>query len=400
MPLSSPLQVPLAPSEENMWQSSSSNNSAQQSDTELNALYEKGKTRILTEINREKLPSLAEALKKPDYLKIHPFYQRRERWDTKKKSRLIESFLVNVPVPPIILYEENYNSYEVIDGQQRLTAIRDFYENKLRLTGLEIWPQLNGRTYSQLPEKIKAGIDRRSISSIVVITESTSDPEEKFYLKQLAFERINSGGEKLSNQEVRNCLYFSKFGNLLLELSRYPIFAQAWNIPLEDENPEALKRNNLYKKMEDAELVLRFFALRHVENFRRGMKGFLDLYMMKSQNFSEGDIDFLKKIFLDTLNLAFEIYENNLFRPYNPELEQWEEKPYKDYYDAVMVGLSNHLSNAETLLERKHIVLEETKKIFQDEHTRKILTGGARNKADIQERIKKFDTMLSRVIHE
>ncbi|XWK88512.1 MAG: DUF262 domain-containing protein [Phormidium sp.] len=78
---------------------------------------------------------------------LQPFYQRRLRWDEKKQSRLIESFLINIPVPPIILFEKEYNFYEVMDGQQRITAIRDFYENKLRLTGLELWSELNGRTY-------------------------------------------------------------------------------------------------------------------------------------------------------------------------------------------------------------------------------------------------------------
>lgn len=108
------------------------------SDGEINDKYSSQENRILTEINREKLPSFAEALKKKGYMNVQPVYQRRPRWDAKMKSRLIESFLINIPVPPIILFEEDYNSYEVMDGQQRITAIREFYENKLKLTGLEL----------------------------------------------------------------------------------------------------------------------------------------------------------------------------------------------------------------------------------------------------------------------
>lgn len=157
--------MPLATTEKKMWEVSPSKDPTKMPDSEINAKYEKGEKRILTEMNREKLPSFAEALKKPGYMEMRPFYQRRERWDKKMQSRLIESFLINIPVPPIILYEKDFNSYEVMDGQQRITAIQDFYENKLKLTGLEVWPELNGRNYNQLPVKIKAGIDRRSISS-------------------------------------------------------------------------------------------------------------------------------------------------------------------------------------------------------------------------------------------
>ncbi|MEH1956448.1 DUF262 domain-containing protein [Nostoc sp.] len=307
----------LAPTEEQMWEASAFQNRIQMSDSEINDKYESGDQRILTEMNREKLPSFVEALKKPGYMDVRPFYQRRDRWDEKMQSRLIESFLINIPVPPIVLYEKEFNFYEVMDGQQRITALRDFYENRLILTGLELWPELNKRTYATLPTKIRAGIDRRSISSIVLITESASNPEEAMLLKQLAFERLNTGGIALSQQEVRNCLYYGKFNQLLLDLATNSIFAEAWEIPLDSKLK--LVQNNLYKKMEDAELVLRFFALRHVNDFRRGMEGFLDLYMIKSLKFSDEDIDILKNIFIKTVDLAHKIYAENLFKPFDPQ---------------------------------------------------------------------------------
>jgi len=389
----------LAPVEEKMWEKSISKIGTQTSDVEINEKYESGEKRILTEINREKLPSFVEALSRnPKYMNLRPFYQRRARWDTKMQSRLIESFLINIPVPPIILYEIDYNSYEVMDGQQRISAIRDFYTNKFALTGLELWPEINKLKYEQLPVKIRAGLDRRSISSIVILRESTSDPEEALFLKQKTFERLNTGGVDLSQQEVRNCLYYGKFDSLLIELARHPIFAKAWGIPIDDNSPE-LSTNNLYKKMEDAELVLRFFALRNVEYFRNGMEGFLDLYMMKSLGFSERDIEFLKEIFLQTIDLAHQIFEESLFKPFEPKSGNWKKTSYKAYYDAVMVGLSRHLDKSEILIERKSKVIEETKKLFDRKESR-LLTGEGRSKADIQERIRMFDEMLSQVIGE
>ena len=174
--------MPLAPVEEKMWEKSLSKTWTKTSEVEINEKYESGEKRILTEINREKLPNFVEALSKnPKYMNLRPFYQRRARWDIKMQSRLIESFLINIPVPPIILYEIDYYSYEVMDGQQRISAIQDFYTNKFALTGLELWPELNKLKYEQLPGKIKAGLNRRSISSIVILRESTSDPEEGLF---------------------------------------------------------------------------------------------------------------------------------------------------------------------------------------------------------------------------
>src|SRR5207248_2770229 len=86
--------------------------------------------------------------------------------------------------------------------------------------------------YLRLPPKIKAGIDRRSISYTVLLHESAETEEEAMLLKQLVFERLNTGGTKLSQQEVRNCLYHGPFNSLLLELSKEPAFRRAWQLPL------------------------------------------------------------------------------------------------------------------------------------------------------------------------
>ncbi|MDB9319944.1 hypothetical protein [Nodularia spumigena] len=89
----------LAPTEAKMWEKAASKKQIRMSDAEINEKYESGEQRILTEMNREKLPSFVEALKKPRYMDVRPFYQRRTRWDETMQSRLIESFLINIPVP-------------------------------------------------------------------------------------------------------------------------------------------------------------------------------------------------------------------------------------------------------------------------------------------------------------
>ena len=173
------------------------------SDEEINKKYRDGEIRIVTEQARYPLNTISSLLKSDDY-KLNPEYQRRHRWSNKKRSVLIESLIMNVPLPPIFLYEFDYSSYEVMDGLQRLTAIASFYDDGFELEGLEKWPELNGRKYSKLPKLVKQGIDRRYISSIILLHETAKSDDDADYLKQMVFDRINSGGEVLTPQEKRN----------------------------------------------------------------------------------------------------------------------------------------------------------------------------------------------------
>ena len=158
-------------------------------------------------------------LESDDY-QLNPEFQRRHRWDDAKKSKLIESFIMNVPIPPIFLYEDRFSHYEVMDGLQRLTAIKTFYNDKFSLEGLEEWAELNGRKYSNLPDQVRRGIDRRYLSSIILLQETAKTPREAQRLKQLVFERINSGGVKLEPQEARNAIYNGPLNQLCIKLAR------------------------------------------------------------------------------------------------------------------------------------------------------------------------------------
>lgn len=396
----------LSPTEAAIWQTIQEDSQEKKTDTEINNRYESQERRIVTESNREKLPNFVEALKRPSYMDLRPFYQRRARWDDEKRSRLIESFIVNVPIPPIILYEKELGSYEVMDGQQRVSAIKSFYENDFKLRNLEMWPELNGRTYATLPSKIRSGIDRRSIASIVILKESAANNEEAMLLKQLTFERLNTGGVKLGAQEVRNCVYQGGFNTLIRDkLSRNHIFTEAWQIPdIECSDlqnpPRELAENKLFAVMGDVELILRFFALRHANQFRRGLKGFLDLYMVKSLEFDNDDIMFLENLFIDTIKFAHEVYEKKLFKPFDPLSGNWKELPHRAVYDAVMIGFCRHLENQEILIHRKDKILEETKNAFKNDH-KKLLTGSAKgSKTETIERLKIIDEILAGIAKE
>src|SRR5438552_817287 len=85
-----------------------------------------------------------------DQINLNPDFQRRDRWDQDKQSRFIESIIMNVPIPPVFLGEDEYGSYVVLDGRQRLTAIHDLLNNVFALKGLELWPELNGFRFVEL----------------------------------------------------------------------------------------------------------------------------------------------------------------------------------------------------------------------------------------------------------
>lgn len=395
--------MPLTPSERQMWDAVVDEAVLGKDDKAINERYARGEGRIVIETNREKLPGFVLALKKTNYMDLMPFYQRRPRWDAAKQSLLIESFLMNIPVPPVFLYEKDYNSYEVMDGQQRITALRDFYDNRLKLTDLQMWPELNGRYYHNLPDSLKAGIDRRSITSIVLLKESTADEAEASYLRETVFERLNTGGVALERQEIRNALYRGPFNDLLTELSRLDLFRRVWGIPRYVENEidinPSLLQNSFFSKMADLELVLRFFALRHAEKYRRGMQGFLDLYMTKAMKFKADDLQMLRQDFITTMNVAVEIFGDKVFCPYNVREKGWETKPQKAFYDAVMVGLSERLGKIADMVPKREEIIEGTKALFFA-HEEGTFTGRGNSKKDVQDRIQLFGKMLDSVLSQ
>lgn len=391
----------MAESETFMWNKSIHEDAQTMTDAEINEKYRAGEQRIVTESNREKIPNFVGALEKPNYMKVRPFYQRRQRWDISRRSKLIESFIMNIPVPPLFLYEKDFNQYEVMDGQQRITSLKSFYAGEFKLSGLEIWPELNGRTYSTLPSQVKHGLDRRSISYIVVLRESTPEEEDAVFLRQTVFERLNTGGVKLEHQEIRNCLFQGDFNNLLSELTRIDQFRDAFGLPRysEDENePGAeIKKASMYQKMTDAEIVLRFFALRHAKHYARGMQGFLDLYMARARMFNDSDLDVLRNIYIKTLNLATNIYDNLVFHPYDPKKREWVDRTQKAFYDSVMVGLSEFIEHDNKVVSKRDEIIEATKNLFID-NPPGTFTGRGNTKSDVKERISKFTGMISGIL--
>jgi hypothetical protein len=347
------------------------------SDEQINQKYIKGEVRIITEQARYPLSAIPGMLDGNDY-SLNPEFQRRHRWNVTQKSKLIESFIMNVPIPPIFLYENEYSHYEVMDGLQRLTAINDFYKNKFMLEGLEEWPELNGKKYSELPTQIKKGIDRRYLSSIILLQETAKDEIEATKLKQLVFERINSGGVKLEPQESRNAIYNGKLNDLCIELARNNYLCKMWNIPLQTEKEIAdkevsndLLNNVFYSKMTDVELVLRFFAYRQkTSQIDKSFKIFLDNYLQKGNRFEVDVIIGLRDIFSATIKFVYDLLGSNafcLFRLRNGKWS-WYNRPTTAIYDPLMLVCSEYLTQKDILLQKKDIVVKELENLYKNNY--------------------------------
>lgn len=383
---------------------------------EINDKYLKGEVRIVTEQARYPLPSLSELFSSNSYI-LRPEFQRRHRWDVKKQSKLIESFIMNVPVPPIFLYEKDFSVYEVMDGLQRVTAIMEFYQDKYTLEGLEQWEELNGKRYSQLPEQIKKGIDRRYISSIILLKETAKSEDEANRMKQMVFSRINSGGAKLEDQEYRNSQYASAFNNMIIGLARNPYFCEIFDIPQRtadedlfgDNISNDLKENQLFSKMKDVEYVLRFFAMRNIQAWNKcTLSKFLDQVLQDSRNLPDNVTSKYRELFDETIKLAFDIYGDNVFKlrkkmvlkdaddGKDVYLWRWNSTPNLMVYDPVMVALSNNIERKAELVDKKNEILGKTQYLF--EHYEGMWNGRNTAKANVEERIEAFDRLFKGVL--
>lgn len=367
-------------------------------DDQINEKYKKGEIRIVTEQARYPLDNISTMLDSKKY-KLNPEYQRRKRWNNERKSRLIESFIMNVPVPPIFLYEVDYSIYEVMDGLQRLTTIYDFYQGKFTLENLEYWRELEGRGYNQLPEQVKKGIDRRYLSSIVLLQETAKSEEEAEHLKRIVFERLNSGGEKLTPQETRNALHNGRFNQLCIKLARNDHFRKMWNLPLEGDGEEKLLMSEAYRKMEDVELVLRFFAYRHIEKLISPIDKFLDEFLKQANHFPDETLKGLEQLFNNCIEVIYLIFKESAFLL--PTKEREYKKPSKNVYDPIMQAFANNIEHKENLLANSITIKEnkyKDKESLYPNNGKKLFDGRNNNRTDVISRIEYFDKLLKNYI--
>lgn len=284
---------------------------------------------------------------------IEPHYQRRHRWSAQKQSALIESFLLNVPVPPIYLAEDKLGRYSVVDGKQRLTAIYEYLSGKFALHRLESFDDAEGLYFEELPEDIRNALAIRPYLRVITILKQ-SDP----LLKYEVFIRLNRGGESMEAQELRNVAFRGPLNDLIVRLSG--------NTFLKNQLKIKDKKSPMYQNMVDVELVLRFLTLREVwRHFSGGMREAMDNFMIRHQLALPSKQEEYEHAFCTAIERCSLLWGDHAFR--RPDGTTWRSQLLNGMYDSQMVAASE-LSNSafERALHNREIVIDRTRRLFSD----------------------------------
>ncbi len=300
-------------------------------------------------------------LYKDEEIIIRPQFQRLFRWDIEQKSRLIESILIGIPIPPIFVQQRKDGVWEIVDGLQRVSTILEFVgvlkdKQPKALVKTKFLPSLDGIFFKEF-EDIEESKDNHFSKEIqlvfkrvplgVEIIKRESDPTTKYEL----FDRLNSGGSSLTEQEIRNAIFLTEkpFAiELLHKLAEQDNFTNSVSLPDKDIN-------NAYND----EIVLRFLAYTQVPHkfreYGNSIKDFLDNYLKNDIN--ENNVYLLEKHFNSFFNFMENNFAENSFRTLRADGKYI--KGFKiSKFEALVIGLKD---DVEKLNNNKEFYIKKIK---------------------------------------
>lgn len=263
---------------------------------------------------------------------VDPEWQRKYVWERPRASKLIESILIDVPIPVIYLAKNDEGRYEVIDGLQRLTSVFRFFDNEYPLTGLEIVRDLNGLHFKDLPERYQNKVNDYTLRTFELAPQTPKD------LMFLIFERLNTGGVALNDMEIRNSLFRGRLNQLIKELAEDPDFITAVN------------QSRLARRMQDRALVLRFLAFfeRTHLKLRSGLKRFLNEFLETYRDPSQAKIKEFEDQFRKSMKAAVTIFGDSAFRLRREQREgsrfagEWAGRPNAAVFQVISVSFTRY----------------------------------------------------------
>ena len=273
-------------------------------------------------------------------LELQPEYQRKYVATAKIASKLIESILIDVPIPVIYLAEERDGSYSVIDGQQRLTSFISFINGKypngeiFKLTGLKVLKELNRKLFSEIGKEHQNKIRKTTLHTIIIKKESNED------VKFEIFERLNTGSIKLNEDEIRNTVFRGEYIKLLAKLENNETFHQL------------VQKDNFKNRMIYRGMILRFLALSEKSylNYIPSMKQFCNKELRDNRHLSEEKVKEYESRFNHSLDLVKTVFGDKDFRRYKPATNDenggWTTSRINmALYDIQMCGFVNYSKN-------------------------------------------------------
>lgn len=285
---------------------------------------------------------------KYEEIDLMPDFQRKAGlWSPEKKSQLIESLLLRIPLPAFYFDGSINTKWVVIDGLQRLTALKEFFVDKnprLKLQGLEFLQELNGTTIDDMPRSYVRRMKETQVTTYII------NPGAPVNLKYNIFKRINTGGLELEPQEIRHALYQGFATKYLKELANLEEFRRATGYSVNTD------------RMLDREFVLRFLTF-----FKLGVlgyKGSIDLFLnagmelLNNGEFEKADAKYIKERFIRVLNVSWEIFGKYAFRRM-PDFRKRRQisKALFETWTCVLAKRSDEELNI--LLDRKEYLLEK-----------------------------------------
>ncbi|EOX4914791.1 DUF262 domain-containing protein [Vibrio diabolicus] len=279
-------------------------------------------------------------------MKLDPAFQRLFRWEDEQKTKLIESILIGIPVPEIFVAQKGDNRWHVVDGVQRLSTLLQFagalegYE-KLVLKTCKYIPSIEGCTWDTLPDDITRGLKRAKLNISIIHTGGTDEAQYEL------FQRLNTGGTVLSEQEKRNCLILMinpSFFEKIEELKNYPNFRECLTLSEDD-----------YKQELHMELILRMFIGYHdnVVYSEHGpihkivLDSFIDketIRLIKEANLAQFEVDFKK-----TFDKLKNTLEKESFKKYDTETHRFKGGFNVSAFEMLTIGISKNINTVEQL---------------------------------------------------
>ena len=316
-----------------------------------------------------------------EIIDLAPKYQRRERWEVERQSELIELFLLNVPVPPIYLAEEEYGIYSIIDGKQRITAVSDYLNNSFPLKGLEEFPELNGARFRELPKTLQNALKVRPYLRVITLLKQ-SHPR----LKYEVFIRLNRGGVRLNNQEIRNVAFRGPLNDAIYEAATTELL----RIALKIDGPKSAA----YQQMQDAEFVLRFLTLnRSWLNFSGSLSRSMDSFMLENSRLDEDAVAALVAPFHKAIQRTSTLWGENAFQRWDGQ--KWRQQALAGLYDAEMIAAAMLTDEqVSAVAKSRSDVLEATKDLFNQPEFEEAVRLGTNTPSRIRFRIQEISSML------
>jgi uncharacterized protein with ParB-like and HNH nuclease domain len=307
---------------------------------------------------------------------VIPKFQRGYVWNRSQASRLIESLIIQCPIPVIFLSQNSDETLSVIDGNQRLNSIKLFLEDDFQLKGLTAYPEIEGFYFSELDPRFQRHILNRTVRCIVILKDT--HPQIKFDV----FERLNTGSVRLNPQELRHGIYNGPLMDLLEKLSK-------------DKDWQTLSGTKQDRRMKGDELILRFLSLSdNWRSYSKPLSSFLNVYSENHRIVSSEVQAELKNTFTHTFNNCQKIFGIYTFRTFNKDFKQL--KFNAALFDAQMVSVFEIAPDEQRIAAiDKERMLHNLRELIFDDDFSKYISSGTTDRKSVQERIRLFRDFLN-----